>query len=155
MCIRDSRDSPMRALIIDSWFDNYLGVVSLVRVVQGEIRIKEKIALKSLGKVHQVDSVGIFTPRRKEKDVLGTGEVGFVVAGIKDVKGAPVGDTMVSASNPEVSSMPGFERIKPQVYAGMFTVSADDYESFRDALAKLTLNAVSYTHLTLPTKRIV
>ena len=136
----DLRDSPMRALIIDSWFDNYLGVVSLVRVVQGEIRIKEKIVLKSLGKVHQVDSVGIFTPRRKEKDVLGTGEVGFVVAGIKDVKGAPVGDTMVSASNPEVPSMPGFERIKPQVYAGMFTVSADDYESFRDALAKLTLN---------------
>jgi len=136
----DHRDSPMRALIIDSWFDNYLGVVSLVRVVQGEIRIKEKIVLKSLGKIHQVDSVGIFTPRRKEKDVLGTGEVGFVVAGIKDVKGAPVGDTMVSASNPEVPSMPGFERIKPQVYAGMFTVSADDYESFRDALAKLTLN---------------
>ena len=136
----DHRDSPMRALIIDSWFDNYLGVVSLVRVVQGEIRKKEKIVLKSLGKIHQVDSVGIFTPRRKEKDVLGTGEVGFVVAGIKDVKGAPVGDTMVSASNPEVPSMPGFERIKPQVYAGMFTVSADDYESFRDALAKLTLN---------------
>ena len=136
----DHRDSPMRALIIDSWFDNYLGVVSLVRVVQGEIRIKEKIVLKSLGKIHQVDSVGIFTPRRKEKDVLGTGEVGFVVAGIKDVKGAPVGDTMVSASNPEVPSMPGFERIKPQVFAGMFTVSADDYESFRDALAKLTLN---------------
>ncbi len=136
----DHRDSPMRALIIDSWFDNYLGVVSLVRVVQGEIRVKEKILLKSLGKVHQVDAVGIFTPRRKEKDVLGTGEVGFVVAGIKDVKGAPVGDTMVSASNPEVPSMPGFERIKPQVYAGMFTVSADDYESFRDALAKLTLN---------------
>jgi len=136
----DHRDSPMRALIIDSWFDNYLGVVSLVRVVQGEIRIKEKIVLKSLGKIHQVDSVGIFTPRRKEKDVLGTGEVGFVVAGIKDVKGAPVGDTIVSASNPEVPSMPGFERIKPQVYAGMFTVSADDYESFRDALAKLTLN---------------
>ena len=136
----DHRDSPMRALIIDSWFDNYLGVVSLVRVVQGEIRTKEKIVLKSLGKIHQVDSVGIFTPRRKEKDVLGTGEVGFVVAGIKDVKGAPVGDTMVSASNTEVPSMPGFERIKPQVYAGMFTVSADDYESFRDALAKLTLN---------------
>lgn len=136
----DHRDSPMRALIIDSWFDNYLGVVSLVRVVQGEIRTKEKIVLKSLGKIHQVDSVGIFTPRRKEKDVLGTGEVGFVVAGIKDVKGAPVGDTIVSASNPEVPSMPGFERIKPQVYAGMFTVSADDYESFRDALAKLTLN---------------
>ena len=136
----DRRDSPMRALIIDSWFDNYLGVVSLVRVVQGEIRTKEKIVLKSLGKIHQVDSVGIFTPRRKEKDVLGTGEVGFVVAGIKDVKGAPVGDTIVSASNPEVPSMPGFERIKPQVYAGMFTVSADDYESFRDALAKLTLN---------------
>ena len=136
----DRRDAPMRALIIDSWFDNYLGVVSLVRVVQGEIRIKEKILLKSLGKIHQVDSVGIFTPRRKEKDVLGTGEVGFVVAGIKDVKGAPVGDTMVSASNPEVASMPGFKKIKPQVYAGMFTVSADDYESFRDALAKLTLN---------------
>ena len=82
----------------------------------------------------------VYLPLGEEKDVLGTGEVGFVVAGIKDVKGAPVGDTMVSASNPEVASMPGFKKIKPQVYAGMFTVSADDYESFRDALAKLTLN---------------
>ncbi len=139
----DYRDRALQALIIDSWFDNYLGVVSLVRIVQGEIRIKDKILLKSLGKVHQVDSLGIFTPRRQERSVLGTGEVGFVVAGIKDVKGAPVGDTIVKASESQVASLPGFEKINPQVYAGMFTVSADDYGNFRDALAKLTLNDAS------------
>lgn len=143
----DNRDKPLQALIIDSWFDNYLGVVSLVRVMQGKISVKDKIVVKSLGKVHQVDSVGIFTPRRKETSALNTGEVGFVVAGIKDVKGAPVGDTIVlGTTQSEVSALPGFEQIKPQVYAGMFTVSSDDFNNFRDALEKLTLNDASLVY---------
>lgn len=137
----DLRAQAPQALIIDSWFDNYLGVVSLIRVTQGRFAVKDRIVAKSIGKVHQVDSVGIFTPRRKETGVLGTGEVGFLVAGIKDVKGAPVGDTIVLAADAtRVEALPGFERVKPQVYAGMFTVSSDEFDSFRDALEKLTLN---------------
>ena len=143
----DNRDKPLQALIIDSWFDNYLGVVSLVRVVQGSISVKDKIVAKSIGKAHQVDSVGIFTPHRKETGVLSTGEVGFVVAGIKDVRGAPVGDTIVLSSQmTEVGALPGFEQVKPQVYAGMFTVSSDDFDNFRDALEKLTLNDASLVY---------
>ncbi len=143
----DHRDDPLQALIIDSWFDNYLGVVSLVRVVQGQIAVKDRIVTKSIGKVQQVDSVGIFTPRRTETGVLKAGEVGFVVAGIKDVKGAPVGDTIVMAQNEaDVPALPGFEKIKPQVYAGMFTVSSDDFDNFRDALEKLTLNDASLVY---------
>jgi len=136
----------LRALIIDSWFDNYLGVVSLVRVVQGSISKKERILMKSTGKTHQVDEVGIFTPRRTATGRLGVGEVGFVVAGIKDVKGAPVGDTITRAHTPDVPSLPGFTRAKPQVFAGMFTVSSDDFEDFRDALEKLTLNDASLVY---------
>ncbi|WP_076462897.1 translation elongation factor 4 [Marinobacterium stanieri] len=137
-------DAPLQALIIDSWFDNYLGVVSLVRVKQGTLNKKDKIVIKSTGQSHQVDSVGIFTPKRKETGVLKAGEVGFVVAGIKDIHGAPVGDTLVPAKNPEeVESLPGFQKVQPQVYAGLFPVSADDYEDFRDALEKLTLNDAS------------
>ena len=143
---KEARHLPTQALIIDSWFDNYLGVVSLIRVMQGQIAVKDKIILKSLGKVHQVDSVGIFTPKRKETKMLQAGEVGFLVAGIKDVKGAPVGDTITLASTPDVAAMPGFEKVKPQVYAGMFTVSADDFERFRDALEKLTLNDASLVY---------
>ena len=140
-------DGQLKALIIDSWFDSYLGVVSLVRVMQGEIAVKDRIVTKSIGKAHQVDSVGIFTPRRKETGLLRTGEVGFVVAGIKDVKGAPVGDTIVAAQKAdEVLPLPGFEKIKPQVYAGMFTVSADDFDNFREALEKLTLNDASLVY---------
>ncbi len=135
----DHRDEKLQALIIDSWFDNYLGVVSLVRVVKGSISVKDRIVTRTIGKVHQVDAVGIFTPHRTETAVLGAGEVGFVVAGIKDVKGAPVGDTICWA-NSDVDALPGFETVKPQVYAGMFTVSADDFGNFRDALEKLTLN---------------
>ena len=142
----EARDLPTQALIIDSWFDNYLGVVSLIRVMQGQIAVKDKIILKSLGKIHQVDSVGIFTPKRKETKLLQSGEVGFLVAGIKDVKGAPVGDTITLASTPDVPTLPGFKKVKPQVYAGMFTVSADDFESFRDALEKLTLNDASLVY---------
>ena len=135
----DYRNEELQALIIDSWFDNYLGVVSLVRVVKGSISPKDKIIVKSIGKVHLVDSVGVFTPHRTKTETLGTGEVGFVVAGIKEVKGAPVGDT-ISGAYSDVAALPGFETIKPQVYAGMFTVSSDDFDSFRDALDKLTLN---------------
>jgi len=142
----DTRAKEPQALIIDSWFDNYLGVVSLIRVTQGQFEKKDRIVLKSIGKVHQVDSIGIFTPRRTETGLLQAGEVGFLVAGIKDVKGAPVGDTITLSSTPDVPALPGFEKVKPQVFAGMFTVSADDFESFRDALEKLTLNDASLVY---------
>ena len=137
------REAPLQALIIDSWFDNYLGVVSLVRVKQGVLRKRDKIVAKTVGKVQQIDNLGIFTPKRVEKEVLQAGEVGFVVAGIKDIHGAPVGDTLIHAKDLNVPALPGFKRVKPQVYAGIFTISSDDYEDFRDALAKLTLNDAS------------
>ena len=136
-------DEDLSALIIDSWFDNYLGVVSLVRVVAGSLRKGNKIIAKSIGKSHTVDSVGVFTPKRHELDSLSAGEVGFVVAGIKDILGAPVGDTITFSSTPDVSSLSGFRKIQPQVYAGLFPVSSDDFESFREALSKLTLNDAS------------
>ena len=142
----DTRSKEPQALIIDSWFDNYLGVVSLIRVTQGQFEKKDRIVLKSIGKIHQVDSIGIFTPRRTETGLLQAGEVGFLVAGIKDVKGAPVGDTITLSSTPDVPALPGFEKVKPQVFAGMFTVNADDFESFRDALEKLTLNDASLVY---------
>ena len=142
----DTRAKEPQALIIDSWFDNYLGVVSLIRVTQGQFEKKDRIVLKSIGKIHQVDSIGIFTPRRTETGLLQAGEVGFLVAGIKDVKGAPVGDTITLSSTPDVPALPGFEKVKPQVFAGMFTVNADDFESFRDALEKLTLNDASLVY---------
>lgn len=130
----------LQALIVDSWFDNYLGVVSLVRVRQGSIRKGDKIIAKSTGKVHVVDNVGIFTPKRTITDELKAGEVGFIEAGIKEIKGAPVGDTITHSKTPDVEALPGFKRVQAQVYAGMFPISADDYENFRDALEKLTLN---------------
>jgi GTP-binding protein LepA len=137
------RNEPLQALIIDSWFDNYLGIVSLVRVTQGVLRKKDKITVKSTGQSYQVDRAGIFTPKRKDTDLLEAGEVGFVVAGIKDIHGAPVGDTLISSKHPDTKPLPGFQKVKPQVYAGMFPVSSDDYEDFRDALAKLSLNDAS------------
>jgi len=136
-------DAPLQALIIDSWFDNYLGVVSLVRVKNGQLKKGDKIITKSIGKAQLVDSVGVFTPKHTETDSLKAGEVGFVVAGIKDIHGAPVGDTITHQNTPDVEALPGFQRVKPQVYAGLFTVSSEDYEAFRDALAKLTLNDAS------------
>ncbi|MES3006216.1 MAG: translation elongation factor 4 [Pseudomonadota bacterium] len=136
-------DAPLQALIIDSWFDNYLGVVSLVRVKHGTLRKGDKIIAKSIGKAHLVDGVGVFTPKRLETDVLRAGEVGFVVAGIKEIKGAPVGDTLTHSSTPNVDALEGFKKIQPQVYAGLFPVSSDDFENFRDALEKLTLNDAS------------
>jgi GTP-binding protein LepA len=137
-------NAPLQALIIDSWFDNYLGVVSLVRVKQGTLKVRDKIVIKSIGKSHVIDSVGVFTPKRLALKELKAGEVGFVVAGIKDIHGAPVGDTLTHANiYKDVAALPGFKKVKPQVYAGLFPVSSDDYESFRDALSKLTLNDAS------------
>lgn len=136
-------DAPLQALIIDSWFDNYLGVVSLVRVTQGTLKVKDKILTKSIGKAHVVDNAGVFTPKRKDTGVLRAGEVGFVVAGIKDIHGAPVGDTFTHSSTQDAEALPGFQKVKPQVYAGLFPVSSDDFEDFRDALSKLTLNDAS------------
>lgn len=136
-------NAPLQALIIDSWFDSYLGVVSLVRVMNGELKAGDKMQVMSTGKDHLVDQVGIFTPKRKKCDKLGVGEVGYVVAGIKDIYGAPVGDTLTLANNKASEPLPGFQKVKPQVFAGMFPVSSDDYEAFRDALAKLRLNDAS------------
>jgi len=133
-------DAPLQALIIDSWFDNYLGVVSLVRVRHGRIKKGDKVLVKSTGKTHQVDSVGVFNPKHTSTTDLKAGEVGFIIAGIKDILGAPVGDTLTLANTPDVEMLPGFKRVKPQVYAGLFPVSSDDFEDFRDALQKLTLN---------------
>jgi GTP-binding protein LepA len=130
----------LQALIIDSWFDNYLGVVSLVRVMQGEIRPREKILVMSTGRAHEVEQVGVFTPKRKMQDRLGAGEVGWVTASIKDVHGAPVGDTLTHASKPAPHPLPGFQMMQPRVFAGLFPVIADDYPSLREALEKLKLN---------------
>ena len=137
------RTLPTQALIIDSWFDSYLGVVSLVRVTQGSLRKGQKIRVKSTGRDWQVVDVGVFTPKRLSKDVLQAGQVGFMIAGIKDIHGAPVGDTLVDSKFPDTDALPGFQKVKPQVYAGLFPVSADDFEDFRDALEKLTLNDAS------------
>ncbi len=131
---------PLKALIIDSWFDNYLGVVSLVRVMQGQLKVKEKIQMMSTGQSHQVDNVGKFTPKPVDHTVLSTGEVGFVIAGIKDIDGAPVGDTITLAREPASAPLSGFKHVKPQVYAGLFPVSSDQYKDLREALAKLKLN---------------
>jgi len=136
-------NKPLQALIIDSWFDNYLGVVSLVRVKEGSLRKKDKILVKSTGQTFIVDEVGVFTPKRLPTASLSAGEVGFVVAGIKDIHGAPVGDTLTLSKTPDVDSLPGFKKVQPQVYAGLFPTSADDYADFREALDKLTLNDAS------------
>lgn len=136
-------DAPLQALIIDSWFDNYLGVVSLVRIKQGTLRKKDKIVVKSTGINYGIDDLGIFTPKRTSTGVLKAGEVGYVVAGIKDIHGAPVGDTLTHVKTADTESLPGFKKVKPQVYAGLFPTSSDDYEDFREALAKLSLNDAS------------
>lgn len=136
-------DVPLQALIIDSWFDNYLGVVSLVRIKNGSLKKNDKIKVMSTGQTWGVDRLGIFTPKQVDTDVLRTGEVGWVVCGIKDILGAPVGDTLTLAKNGSEKPLPGFKKVKPQVYAGLFPVSSDDYENFRDALGKLSLNDAS------------
>ncbi len=133
-------EGPLQALIIDSWFDSYLGVVSLVRIVNGSIRKKQKITIMSTGKSFQVDGVGVFTPKRLEKAMLNTGEVGYVVAGIKDIFGAPVGDTITWTDNPSAEPLTGFQKVQPRVFAGLYPVSSDNYEDLREALNKLNLN---------------
>ncbi len=134
------RTAPLQALIIDSWFDNYLGVVSLVRVRHGSVKKGDKIYMKSTKSTHPVTSVGVFNPKHTETTILQAGEVGFIIAGIKDIFGAPVGDTITHASTPDVAELPGFKMVKPQVYAGLFPVDASDFEPFRDALQKLRIN---------------
>jgi GTP-binding protein LepA len=130
----------LQALIIDSWFDNYLGVVSLVRVMQGQIKAGDKLLVMSTGRTHQVDGVGVFTPKRKVTGRLSAGEVGWVTASIKDVHGAPVGDTLTLASDPAPAPLPGFQEMQPRVFAGLFPVNAEDYPDLREALEKLRLN---------------
>jgi len=136
-------EAPLQALIIDSWFDNYLGTVVLVRVMQGTLTPKQKIRLMATGDEFPVDHVGVFTPKRTPTESLGVGEVGFIIAGIKDVRSARVGDTVTRADKPAAKPLPGFKEIKPRVFAGLYPVEASDYEAFRDALQKLTLNDAS------------
>ena len=131
---------PLQALIIDSWFDNYVGVVSLVRVMNGRLAVGEKIRVMSTGRSFEVDKLGRFTPKSLASRELAAGDVGFVIAGIKDIDGAPVGDTITLEARPCTAALPGFKQIKPRVFAGLFPVNSEDYESFRDALAKLRLN---------------
>ena len=137
---RGDADAPLQALIIDSWFDPYLGVISLIRVVNGAIRPKDKMRIMSTGRVYQVEKVGVFAPKRLETKMLGTGEVGFVIAGIKEVDGAPVGDTLTLENDRAAAPLPGFRAVHPRVFAGLYPVSSDDYDAFRDALQKLKLN---------------
>jgi len=136
-------NAPLQALIIDSWFDNYLGVVSLVRIKHGSLKKGDKFKVMSTGQNHTADRVGIITPKQTDKTELKTGEVGFVIAGLKEIHGAPVGDTLTLAKNGAEKPLPGFKKVKPQVYAGVFPISTDEYENFRDALNKLSLNDAS------------
>ena len=138
--------APLKALIIDSWFDNYLGVVSLVRIFDGELVSGARIRVMSTGRDANADQVGIFTPKRLRTEKLSTGEVGFLVAGIKDINGAPVGDTITTSQNPAVIPLPGFQKSKPNVFAGLYPIESSEYEAFREALGKLRLNdaALSY-----------
>jgi GTP-binding protein LepA len=136
-------DGPLQALIIDSWFDSYVGVISLVRIMQGSMKTRDKIKVMSTGQEYQIEQVGIFTPKRKPKTALYCGEVGYVISGVKDIDGAPVGDTLTHAHRGATEMLPGFKSATPQVYAGLFPVSSEDFESFRDALGKLRLNDAS------------
>jgi GTP-binding protein LepA len=133
-------DSPLQALIVDSWFDSYVGIVTLVRVVNGTLRRLDKMQIMSTGRVFQVDTVGVFTPKRTPQKQLDTGEVGFIIAGIKEIDAVRVGDTITLASRPATQALPGFVEIQPRVFAGLFPIDSDEYESFREALKKLRLN---------------
>ena len=139
-CPKGDENAPLEALIIDSWFDNYLGVVSLVRIMNGTLRRKQKITIMSTGKSFLAEKVGVFTPKRLEQELLSTGQVGFIVAGIKDIFGAPVGDTITLTDNPCAAPLAGFEKVQPRVFAGLYPTSADGYENMREALNKLRLN---------------
>jgi GTP-binding protein LepA len=133
-------DGPLQALIIDSWFDNYVGVVSLVRVMNGRLPKHSKITVMSTGTSYQADRVGCFTPKMEDRDELSTGSVGYVIAGIKDIYGAPVGDTLTLTHEACEEPLPGFEQVQPRVFAGLFPILSEDYENFREALQKLRLN---------------
>ncbi|MEW6691831.1 MAG: translation elongation factor 4 [Pseudomonadota bacterium] len=133
-------DGPLKALIIDSWFDNYVGVVALVRIVDGELRLKQKIRMMGTRGVFSVDKVGVFTPKRQDREVLKTGEVGFMIAGIKEIDAAKVGDTITDFENPAAEPLPGFKEVQPRVFAGLYPVESEDYENLREALRKLRLN---------------
>jgi GTP-binding protein LepA len=135
-----NEDEPLQALIIDSWFDNYVGVVSLVRIVTGVLHKGQKLRVLSTGADHLVTDLGVYTPKKLAKQALAAGEVGYVVAGIKEIHGAPVGDTITDPAHPCADALPGFQEVQPRVFAGLFPVSSDDFEDFRDALAKLHLN---------------
>ena len=137
---RGEPDGPLQALIIDSWFDNYVGVVSLVRVVSGVLRKGDKIRVMSTGRSYNADRVGAFTPKMTDRDRLDTGQVGFLIAGIKEIDGAPVGDTLTHESRPCGAPLPGFKQVQPRVFAGLFPINSEDYEDFREALHKLRLN---------------
>ncbi|MFP5505544.1 MAG: translation elongation factor 4 [Gammaproteobacteria bacterium] len=134
------RSAPLQALIIDSWFDNYVGVISLVRVMQGTLRPGQKMQVMSSGRAYLVDNVGIFTPKRLDTKQLEAGDVGYVIAGIKEIDGAPVGDTLTLADKPADKPLPGFQKVQPRVFAGLFPVISDEYEDLREALQKLRLN---------------
>ena len=138
-------DSKLQALIVDSWFDSYLGVVSLIRIKNGTIKKGQKFKIFSNGQSHIVDDIGIFSPKKISKNKLSAGEVGYLVAGIKDIKGAPVGDTLIDL-NDEIVPLPGFKKVNPKVFASLFTLNSDDYEKFRDALSKLVLNDSSLVY---------
>jgi GTP-binding protein LepA len=135
--------APLQALIIDSWFDNYVGVISLVRVMQGSLKARQKIRIMSTGRDYQAEKVGIFTPNRVDRPQLEAGDVGFVIAGIKEIDGAPVGDTITLADRPASKQLPGFQKVQPRVFAGLYPVISDDYEDLREALQKLRLNDAS------------
>jgi GTP-binding protein LepA len=137
---RGDADAPLKVLIVDSWFDNYVGVVSLVRVVDGRLSRRDKIRVMSTGRNFQVEKLGVFTPKPTDREQLVAGDVGFLVAGIKDIDGAPVGDTLTLVSAPAEAALPGFKMVQPNVFAGLYPVSSDDYENLRDALQKLRLN---------------
>ena len=141
---RGIENAPLKALVIDSWFDNYVGVVMLVRVVDGRLRIKEKVRLMSTGGSHLCEQVGVFTPKAQARNELSAGEVGFVVAGIKELRSAKVGDTLTHADKPTSEPLPGFKEVKPQVFAGLYPVESNQYEALRDALEKLHLNDASF-----------
>jgi GTP-binding protein LepA len=133
-------DAPLQALIVDSWFDNYVGVVTLVRIVNGTLKVGDKVRVMSTGRAHQVDKLGRFTPKSVPAREFGPGDVGFVISGIKEIDGAPVGDTITHENKQATEALPGFKQVQPRVFAGMFPIVSDDYEKFRDALAKLRLN---------------
>ena len=133
-------DKPLQALIVDSWFDNFVGVISLIRIVSGSVKKRDKIKIVSTGRSFQTDAVGVFTPKRTETDGLQTGQVGYIIAGIKEIDAAKVGDTITLENNPCEQPLDGFKEVQPRVFAGLYPSSSDDYESFRDALQKLKLN---------------